>query len=326
MMHAVVMRGHGGPQALHYGQLPVPAVSAGQVLVRVYGAGVNPVDWKIRDGFGHPWLDRPDPGILGFDLSGVVQAVGHEVRRFTVGQSVYGCTSIRRNGAYAEYVVASESELAHKPESIDFVDAAAVPTVGLTAWRGLFDLAHLVAGQRVLVHGAAGGVGSMAVQLAKWAGAHVTGVASGRNEQYCRALGADDYIDYTAVAFEEAGYRDFDVVIDTIGGDYKLRSLAVLKKGGILVAMIDPLKHEIAEEHGVRTGMVKVHPDGSRLEKIAQLIDQGALKVHVQAVLPLSQFAQAHELSQSGRTRGKIVLVPDALWQPPVMSEQVVRS
>lgn len=315
MMKAVVMRGTGSADALRYEAVAVPTAGPGEVLVRVHAAAVNPVDWKLRDGFGSQWLVRPEPNILGFDVAGIVEAVGADVQRFKVGDAVYGCTSLRRNGAYAEYALPLESELGHKPSSIDFISAAAVPTVTLTAWQGLFDLAQLEAGQRVLVHAAAGGVGSMALQLAKWKGAHVTGVASGRNEPYCRDLGADDYIDYTATRFEEAGRPPYDVVVDNIGGDYKLRSLAILRRGGFLISVIDPLPEPIAAEHGVRAALVKVRPNAAQLEEVSHLIDEGRLKVYVQTVLPLSRFAEAHELSESGRTRGKIVLVPDALWQ-----------
>src|SRR5690606_12493710 len=169
-MKAVRMHGAGGPEVLRYEDIPIPTPGPGEVLVRIHAAGVNPIDWKVRDGFGQPWLGRPDPGILGFDLAGIVEATGEGVSRFRVGDAVYGCTSLRRNGAYAEYALPLEDELGHKPASLDFIAAAAAPTVTLTAWQGLFDLADLQPGQRVLVHAAAGGVGSMAVQLARWKG------------------------------------------------------------------------------------------------------------------------------------------------------------
>jgi NADPH:quinone reductase-like Zn-dependent oxidoreductase len=282
--------------------------------VRVRAAGVNPVDWKMRDGFGQSWLGRPDGNILGFDLAGTVEAIGPGVTRFRAGDAVFGCTSLRRDGAYAEYALPLESELGHKPASLDFISAAAVPTVTLTAWQGLFDLARLEAGQRVLVIAAAGGVGSMAVQLAKWKQAEVTGIASGRNEAYVRELGADDYIDYTATRFEHAGREPYHVIVDNIGGDYKMRSLQVLRPGGFLIGVIDPLAEDLALKHGVRAALVKVRPNAAQLEAISRLFDEGRLKVFVQTVLPLSRFHDAHELSESGRTRGKIVLVPDALY------------
>lgn len=310
MMKAVRLYTEGKNRQLRYEDAPIPSPAAGEVLVRVGGAGVNPIDWKVRDGFGAGWLVRPEPSILGFDVAGTVERIGADVSRFVPGDRVFGCTSLRRNGSFAQFCIALDSELAIMPASLDFAHAAGVPTVALTAWQGLFDLADVQPGQRVLVHAAAGGVGLMAVQLAKWKGAHVTGVASGRNEALCREAGADDYIDYTATKFEQAGRPAFDVVVDTVGGDYKTRSLSILRPGGFLLCMSEPLDESIAAARNVRTAMVRTRPDSQELGRIAELIDSGTIRVFIQTILPLEQFAEALELSESGRTRGKIVLIP----------------
>ena len=208
----------------------------------------------------------------------------------------------------AEYTIALHAELAPKPRSLDYVQAAGVPLVGLTAWQALFDHAGLSAGQSVLIHGAAGGVGSMAVQLARWAGAHVIGTASARNHDFLRELGANEVIDYTSTRFENV-LRDVDIVLDTIGGDTMERSWGVLKKGGLLVSVFSPPAQEQAEAHGVRAVFFVVRPNRAELIQIAKLIDAGQLRPVIESVLPLSEARQAFERGLSGHTRGKIILL-----------------
>jgi len=306
-MKAVRIHNYGGPEVLRFEDAPRPQPGAGEVLVRIHAAAVNPVDWKVRAGRLKERIQYPLPLIPGWDFSGVVEATGPGVTRLKKGDEVYARPDIARNGAYAEYIVAKESEVALKPKSVDHVQAAAIPLAALTAWQALFDTAGLSAGQKVLIHGAAGGVGSFAVQLAKWKGAHVIGTASGRNHSFLRDLGVDEPIDYEKTRFEDV-VHDVDVVLDTIGGDTQKRSWKVLKKGGILVSIVSPPSAEEAAKHGVRSGYVFVQPSASQLAEIAKLVDSGKLKPVVEAVLPLAEARRAQEMNETGHTRGKIVL------------------
>lgn len=306
-MKAVRIHTYGGPEVLKYEEAPRPEPSAGEVLVRVHAAGVNPVDWKIREGYLKAYLPHSLPLILGWDVSGVVESTGPGVTRLKAGDEVYSRPDIARDGAYAEYIVVREAEVALKPKSIDHIHAAAIPLAALTAWQSLLDAAGLSAGQTVLIHAAAGGVGSFAVQLAKWKGAHVIGTASKRNQALVRELGADETIDYQTTRFEDL-VDEVDVVFDTIGGDTQKRSWKVLKKGGILVSILNPPSAEEAVAHGVRQASVFVQPSAAQLTELATLVDSGKLKPIVETVLPLSEARRAHELSQTGHTRGKIVL------------------
>lgn len=300
-MKAIRMHAYGGADVLKYEDAPQPQPLADEVLIRIYAAGVNPVDWKIREGYLGKSYNLPH--ILGADVAGVVESVGSTVERLKPGDEVYGYASLRREGTYAEYIAAKELEVTLKPKSIDFIQAAALPVAALTAWQAIFDTAHLEAGQKILIHSAAGGVGSIAVQLAKAKGAYVIGTASARNTEFIRQLGVDEAIDYQTTRFEDV-VRDVDVVLDTIGGETQARSLKVLKSDGILVSIVSPPP----ESAGVRVAITYVQPNALQLDEIAALIDSGHLKPHVETVLPLSEAAQAHQLSQSGRTRGKIVL------------------
>ncbi|MEJ2723401.1 MAG: NADP-dependent oxidoreductase [Deltaproteobacteria bacterium] len=306
-MQAVRLHSYGGTEVLVLEEAPRPQPGAGEVLVRVHAAGVNPLDWKARAGHVKGWLQHRLPLIPGWDVSGVVESVGPEVKGFKIGDAVYGMLDFRRNGAYAEYVVARSSDLAFKPNSIDHIQAGAVPLTSLTAWQSLFEVACLKSEQTVLIHGAAGGVGHFAVQFAKWKGAKVIGTASAGNQVFLRELGADEVIDYRTTKFEEA-VRDVDMVLDTIGGDTQQRSWRVLKKGGVLVATLGVSSPEAAHQHGVRGEGITVHPDAIQLAQIAVLIDAGNLKPAVTTILPLAKAAQAQELSQTGHVRGKIVL------------------
>jgi NADPH:quinone reductase-like Zn-dependent oxidoreductase len=249
-MKAIRIHAYGGPEFLVYEDAPRPQPEKGEVLIRVHAAGVNPVDWKIREGYLKDMLHRSLPLVPGWDVSGVVETVGPGVTRLKKGNEVYSRPDIARDGAYAEYIVVRESEVALKPKTIDHIHAAAIPLAGLTAWQSLFDAGKLMTGQKVLIHAAAGGVGSMAVQLAKWKGAYVVGTASEHNHDFLRDLGADEIIDYTKTRFEDA-VHDTDMVFDTIGGDTRKRSWQVLKKGGILVSIISPPSVEEANIHGV---------------------------------------------------------------------------
>ena len=301
---------YGGPEVLRFEEAPLPKLQADEVLIQIHAAGVNPVDWKIRAGMMKGMLNHSLPLIPGWDVSGIVVAVGREVRRIQVGNEVYGLLDICRNGAYAEYAVARESAVALKPKPLDHIQAAAIPMSSLAAWQSLFHAGELQSSHKVLIHGAAGGVGSFAVQLAKWKGAHVIGTASKRNHRLLRELGTDETIDHTTMRFEDA-VRDADVVLDTVGGDTLSRSWGVLKKGGILVSIAEQPSPEEAVRNGVRQACVFVVPKAEELEAIGWLVDSGALKPVVRMIFPLSQAYHAHKIIQSGHVRGKIVLRVD---------------
>ena len=309
-MKAVRIHTYGGPEVLKFEDAPRPEPAPGEVLIKVNAAGVNPIDWKIRA--GHLKDHRPYvfPLILGWDVSGIIEANGLGGTRFKNSDEVYARSDVARNGAYAEYIVAKQVQVAQKPKLIDHIHAASIPLAALTAWQALFDAAGLSAGQRVLIHGAAGGVGSFAVQLAKWKETHVIGTASARNQAFIQELGADESIDYTKTRFDDV-VRDVDVVFDTVAGETQTRSWKVLKKGGILVSIASPPSAEDAGKNGVRQAFVFMVPNASQLAEIAKLVDSGKLKPVVETVLPLSDARRAHELSQTGHTRGKIVLRVD---------------
>jgi NADPH:quinone reductase-like Zn-dependent oxidoreductase len=308
-MKAVRLHSYGGSDVLVYEDIPKLIPTEDELLVRVHAVGVNPFDWKVRAGYLKEVLHSKLPLILGWDVSGVVEEVGSGVSNFKAGDAVYALLNFARDGAYAEYITIRAAEVAAKPTSLDHLRAASVPLAALTAWQALFDIAGLSAGQTLLIHAAAGGVGTYAVQLAKTKSVHVIGTASARNQDFLRKLGADEVVDYQATRFEDA-VRDVDVVLDLIGGETQERSWKVLKKGGVLVTTIltNPLVSETAAAHGVRGIMFGVQPNTAQLTEIAGLIDAGQVKPIVETVLPLMEARQAHELSQSGHTRGKIVL------------------
>lgn len=304
-MRAVVVSKWGGPEVLVETQAERPEPGMGEVLVRVHAAGVNPVDWKTRESGGLiPW--GPVPAV-GWDVSGTVEAVGPGVTLYRAGDEVYGMPRFPQQAdAYAEYVTAPARHFARKPATLDHVQAAALPLAALTAWQALVDTAGVTAGQRVLVHAAAGGVGHLAVQIAKARGAYVIGTASAAKHDLLRELGADEVIDYRTTDFEDA-VSDVDVVIDAVGGDHGRRSLKVLKAGGHLVTLPGPDGVPDGAD-GVHAVWLLVEPDLKGLQEIAALADRGLLKPLIEAVLPLEQAAQAHELGERGRTTGKIVL------------------
>jgi NADPH:quinone reductase-like Zn-dependent oxidoreductase len=306
-MKAVCIYSYGGPEVLVYEDAPRPHPGEGEVLVRVHAAGINPVDWKIREGHFKEMLHHAFPLVLGWDLSGVVESVGSGLTRLKVGDEVFSRPDLARDGAYAEFIVVREAELALKPKSIDHLHAGALALGGLTGWQALFDAARLTAGQRVLIHAAAGGVGHLAVQLAKWKGARVIGTAAERNHEFLRKLGVDQVVDYDTERFEEV-VEPVDVVLDLMGGDTQERSWKVLKRGGILVSIVNPPKAEIAAEHGVSQAFVLTQPNAGQLAEIARLVDAEKLKVIVETVLPLSDATRGQELSERGHGRGKIVL------------------
>lgn len=306
-MVAMVVHQYGGPEVLKLEKLPWPEPKEDEIRVRVVAAGVNPVDALIRSGVFAKFFHSKLPLVPGYDISGTVQRVGSKITKFKVGDPVYAYLGLKEGGGYAEYAVASENEAAAKPQTLNFIEAAAVPVVGLTAWQALIDNAHLSAGQTVLIHGGSGGVGTFAIQIAKAKGAKVIATASAQNQDLLKQLGADVAIDYATTRFEDVA-KDVDVVLDSVGGDTLARSYAVVKKGGYLVSLVaQPTAVEL-EAHGIHGAAINVQPNAPELTELGKLIDQKKIKVIVSQVLPLADAGKAQAQSETHHTRGKIVL------------------
>ncbi|UWZ59532.1 NADP-dependent oxidoreductase [Dactylosporangium aurantiacum] len=306
-MRAIGQDEFGGPEVLRVMEVDRPEPGISEVLVRVHATGVNPTDlWHRGSGGLLGTTVR-----LGWDLSGVVQEVGLGVTWLRPGDEVFGMPRLpEAAGTYADYVTAPARHLARKPAGLSHVEAAGLGLAGLTAWQALVDTAEVRAGQRVLIHAAAGGVGHLAVQIAKARGAYVIGTASAAKHELVRGLGADEVIDYTAVRFEDVA-TDLDVVVDPIGGEYGPRSLGALRPGGVLVSLASPAEAYLADEareRGRRAGFLLVQPDHAGLRSLAELVERGQLRVVVDTVLPLEDVAKAHDLVATGRSAGKVVL------------------
>lgn len=307
-MEAIRIHARGGPSSLRYEAAPRPLLEPGDALVRVYASGITPTELNWDETYETcNGADRL-PSIPGHEFSGVIEALENEPNAdVRVGDAVYGLTSFCRNGTDAEYVAVRAADLAPKPKTLDHTQAAAVPLSALTAWQALFDHAHLKHGQRVLIHGAAGGVGTFAVQLAHWEGAYVIGTASEKDFDFLRQLGADELIDYKKVQFEEAT-SDIDVVIDTIGGETQERSWSVMRPSGTLICLVGPVSQEKAAQHGVRAVFFIVTPSRHQLIKIAELIDSGILRPIISETFSLDKAKEAFERGLRGGKRGKLVL------------------
>jgi NADPH:quinone reductase-like Zn-dependent oxidoreductase len=301
---AVRYHQYGPPEVLALEQVPKPEPGAGEVLVRVHAAGVNPIDWKFRAGYLEQYMPLELPSTPGLDLSGTVETLGPGVTEFAPGDAVFG----RGQATYAEYAVAPTGTLALKPTGVSFDEAATLGVGGVTAWAGLFDIADLQPGQRLLVQGGAGGVGTLVVQLAHWKGAHVIATTSTGNVEFVRSLGADEVVDYTQVQFE-AVVSDIDVVYDTVGGETTERSWGVLKPGGWLITIGGMVDADKATAHRVRASGVQ-GPEVSSpiLRQLAEAIEAGALKPEIGQVFPLAEAAAAHAASEIGHGRGRIVV------------------
>jgi NADPH:quinone reductase-like Zn-dependent oxidoreductase len=306
-MKAVRIHTYGNADLLCYEDAPMPSIEPHDVLIRVVATSVNPVDWKIREGHLEDMLSYSFPLTLGWDVSGVVEAVGDEVTNFKIGDAVFSRPDIKRNGTYAEYVAVRENEIAHKPKTISHCAAASLPLVGITAWEALFSTAKLSVNQRVLIHAGAGGVGSLGIQLAKTRGAYVIATTSEKNRALVKSLGADEVIDYQKKSFEQV-VKNVDVVFDTIGGKVQESSWSVLKPGGILVSITSPPSDELAKSLGVRGAFVFIEPNASILEQLAKLVDTGSLRPIVGAEFALKDIVKAHAFSQTGHAVGKIVV------------------
>ena len=310
-MRAIVQDTFGGPEVLRLAEIPDPAPLPTEVVVQVKAIGINPVETYVRAG-RFPFVGQP-PIILGWDISGIVESAVPGTNRFAPGDEVFGMPLFPRAAkAYAERVAAPSRHLARKPAALGHNEAAGLALAGLTAWQSLVDLAGVKAGDRVLIHGAAGGVGHLAVQIAKAMGAHVIGTASPGKHDFVRGLGADEVIDYRSIDFETV-VKDADVVLETVGGGYGERSIATLRPGGLLVTIVDRLNRELARkvsEAGRRFAGLTVEPDHGCLEALAALTEAGRLKVHVEKAFPLEHAAAAHRFLTEAKPRGKIVLTP----------------
>ncbi|MBK7641516.1 MAG: NADP-dependent oxidoreductase [Planctomycetes bacterium] len=305
-MKAVRIHAYGKADVLVYEDAPRPEPKPNEVLVKIHAAGINPVDWKIREGaFGKSKSFLPR--ILGGEIAGTIASCGADVQSFKPGDEVWALLSLTRMGGYAEFVCVPEKELARKPKSMDFVHAAGVPLAALTAWQALVDTAGLKEGQSVLIHAGAGGVGHFAIQIAKARGAKVYATASANHLEFLKRMGADVAIDYKAQKFEDVA-RDMDVVFDMIGGETQARSFACLKKGGFLVSIVQPPDAKKLEEFGVKGAIFLVKQDVEELDLLAKLLEAKQLVCEVSETVPLAEAQRAHELSETGHTQGKIVL------------------
>jgi NADPH:quinone reductase-like Zn-dependent oxidoreductase len=303
-MKAVVANEFGGPDVLKYQDAPKPEAKNDEILVRVIAAAVNPVDTYVRQG---KFLKSSGPIIIGYDIAGIVERTGPEARRFKPGDQVYCYLSVMRGGGYAEYAVAKESEAALKPENINFVEAAAVPLAATTAWQALIDSAKIDKGQRVLIHGGSGGVGSFAIQIAKARGAKVIATASTVHQQLLKQLGVDQAIDYTTTKFEDV-VKDVDVVLNCVRADALGRSYGVVKKGGVIVSITDEPDQTECAKHGITCSRMGAHPDSKVLEELTKLIESRKMKPIVSQTFPLAEASKAHQQVETHHTLGKIVL------------------
>lgn len=308
-MRAVAIEEYGGTDQLRMMELPRPEPRPGEVLIRIKAAGVNPVDGKIRQGLLKQRMPNFLPIVIGWDAAGVIEGLGEGVTGFSLGQPVFAyCrTTTIQHGTYAEFIAVPASSIAPKPSNLSFEEAATIPLAGLTAYQCLFDAAQLQAGQKILIHAAAGGVGGFAVQLARWRGAEIWATASSANHAYVRSLGADHVLDYTAGDFREKA-SNLDVAFDTIGGDVQSRSADCLKPGGVLVSILAYADEAALKAKGIVTKYVFVSPNGAQLSELGRLCQAGALRTHLAAVLRLEEAAKAHAMIESRHTRGKIAL------------------
>jgi NADPH:quinone reductase-like Zn-dependent oxidoreductase len=305
-MEAIRIHKFGGPEVLERDDLDKPVPAGGEMLVQVMAASVNPVDFKIRE--GNHADESGLPMTLGRDLAGVVEHLGTDGAGFAIGDDIFALLGHDR-GAYAEYVLVRPEEAAPKPRNLSYVEAAAIPLAALTAWQGIFDHGGLEAGQRLLVHGGAGGVGHMAVQLAKAHGAWVVATAAAEDLDFVRSIGADQVIDYKQQRFEQE-VSGIDVVFDLVAGETQARSWAVLKPGGIIVSTLQEPSKDEAARRGMRGVHYMAKPNGEELIRIARLIEEGKVRPRVQSTFPLDRVAEAQQELEHGHTRGKIVLEP----------------
>lgn len=308
-MKAIVIEKYGGKEELKKKEMPTPVPKEGEVQIEMHAASINPIDWKLREGHLQQMLPFAFPIILGWDAAGVVSEIGPGVSTINVGDRVFVRPETTAEGTYAEYIVTQEHLLAKFPDNISFEEAAAVPLAGLTAYQCLVDFAHLQAGDKVLIHAGSGGVGSLGIQIAKSLGYFVATTGSSKNEEFLQSLGADLVIKYDQQDFEKE-LKDFDLVVDTMGGEIQTKSFRVLKKGGMLVSVVQPPDEKQAEEMGINAKFHWLIPNGKQLKELADLMAAGKLKPVVGSTFPFSEqgLRDAHALSESHHAKGKIVI------------------
>ncbi len=306
-MQAVVIHQYGGPEVLKVEEVSRPEPKDDEVLIRVIAGSVNPVDVAIRSGKYADEFHTKLPLIPGIDCCGTVEKIGRKVTKVKQYQAVYAFFTLQKEGAFGQFAIAKENEISLKPKGVNFEEAAAVPAAGSTAWQALDDAAKLEAGQTVLIHGGSGGVGHLAIQIAKARGARVIATASTANQDFMKSLGADETIDYTKTKFEDVA-KNVDVVLDTVGGETLTRSYAVVKKGGIIVTIAGEPDKAAADSHGIRAVSISASPKSDTLENLTRLIEAGKLKPVLSQILRLEDVVQAQEQIATRHTRGKIVL------------------
>lgn len=309
-MKSVQIKKYGSSKVIEINQsAPEPIVSVGKVLVIVKAAGVNPIDWKIREGYMQQKIQLQFPSTLGMDLSGVIKQVGEGVSAFKQGEEVYGQAAVVTggSGAFAEMALANGDSIAHKPRNLSHAEAAALPLVGVSAWQALVENMALSKDQKILIHGGAGGIGSVAIQLAKYLGAYITTTVSTTDKQFVQELGASEVIDYKTQNFEDI-LNDNDAVFDTIGGETYKRSLKVLKKGGIIVSMLERPNLELMNQYGVKAIFQFTQVNKDRLTKLAQWVDQNNIRVNVEKTFSLDEAGNALDYQKDIHPRGKVVL------------------
>lgn len=308
-MKAIVIEQYGGAEELVEKSLPKPVIQDNQVLIEMHATSINPIDWKVREGYMKEMIPFEFPLILGWDAAGVVSEIGKDVTNFKVGDEVFARPAMP-SGTYSEYVAVEEDLVALKPKSLSFEEAASVPLAGLTAWQCLVDFGQVKEGDKVLIHAGSGGVGSFGIQIAKSFGAHVISTASGKNEAFLKELGVDEFINYETTDFTEV-LQDVDLVVDTMGGDILDKSQSVIKKGGRLVSITGQPDAEKAEANQITAESLWLNPNGKQLAELGELMEQGKVKAQVGHEFPLTAdgVREAHELSATHHAKGKIVIV-----------------
>ncbi|PSL31055.1 NADPH:quinone reductase-like Zn-dependent oxidoreductase [Planomicrobium soli] len=308
-MKAIVIEQYGGIEELKELELERPVINDDQVLLEIHATSINPIDWKLREGYLKEMLPFEFPIILGWDAAGVIAERGKNVTKFEVGDRVFTRPLTTRQGTYAEYVPVEEYLLAKMPETMSFEEGAAIPLTGLTAWEGLVEIAGVKEGDKVLVHAGAGGVGTFAIQIAKSFGAFVATTASEKNAELLESLGADQVIDYKNEDFSEV-LSDFDIVLDTMGGEIRTKSFGILKSKGKLVSIIEPPSEGEEKKYDVEIGYLFLEPDGAKLQKLADLYESGKLKAVIGETFDFTEkgLKNAHKLSETHHAQGKLVV------------------
>ncbi|GEK91830.1 NADP-dependent oxidoreductase [Alkalibacterium kapii] len=307
-MKAIVIEKYGQANELTEKELPVPEIKPNQILIEMHATSINPIDWKLRAGYLANNMPFEFPLILGWDAAGVVSKVGSDVTKFKEGDEVFARPAME-NGTYAEYVAVDEDLVALKPESVSYNEAAAAPLAGLTAWQCLLDFGKIKTGDKVLIHAGSGGVGSFAIQIAKHFGAYVYSTASGKNEDFLKQLGVDEFINYKTTDFTDV-VKDADLVVDTMGGEILERSLDVVKDGGKLVSIVGQPDAEKAEKRDIETESLWLNPNGKQLAELGELMSKGKVNAQIGHILPFTEegLREAHKISETHHAKGKIVI------------------